>query len=201
MTTIQTPVFSSDPYTQLAMMATQVDEQDRSIARETEDTADAAADESEQNRVAEMRAKAQDAESSALVSGITGMAGGLCGLVGAFVPSGGEAAAPDASGPAAGRVAAGAASLSPLGRALDAGSRLIPNVGGVAAAVYTGNAGNDDAAAAQDEADAQADLRQATRAHDDLQAARSSLDKVTQFLDETQQSENAARLAAVSVRG
>jgi hypothetical protein len=200
MTTILASTFPSDAYTQLAMMATEVDEQDRSIARETEDAADAAADASDEDRVAQMRAKAQDAESSALASGIGGVVGGLCGLAGAFVPCAGDAVGPDAGG-SAGAAAAGTSSPSQLSRALDAGSRLVPNVGGLVASVYTGNAAGDDAAAARDEANAQADVRQATRAHDDEQAARSSLDKVTQFLDETEQSENAARLAAVSVRG
>jgi hypothetical protein len=197
MTTIQTSTFTGDAYTQLAMMATQLDEQDRAIARETEDAADAAADRSEDERVAEMRSAAQDAESSALVTGITGMVGGLCSVVGAFVPSCGGASGPRAS---SGEAAGAATQTLPLARALDAGSKLIPQVGAIVSSVYGADAGSHGAAAAQDEANAQASVRQATRAHDDLQAARSSLDKVAQFLDETQQAENAARLAAVSVR-
>jgi hypothetical protein len=193
MTTIQASMFSGDAYTQLAMMATQVDEQDRSIARETEDSADAAADQSEEQRVDEMRAQAQDTESGALAAGITGMVGGLCSVVGAFVPSSGDASGSGAS-------TAAAARSTGLGPALDAGSKLMTSFGGLVSGVYSADASGHGAAATQDEANAQASLRQATRAHDDLQAARSSLDKVAQFLDGTQQAENAARLAAVSVR-
>jgi hypothetical protein len=164
-------------FAELAMLLTQADEQDRKASRQTEVAADQAAAEQDSSRVVQMRAKAQDDVNSALAEGLGEVVGGLsqCG-VGVF--------------------------HSDTAKALfGGGATAATGAGKIAGGAFRGDAGVRDADAAAAEAQGQADIRRSGQAHEDAQAASASLDKVEQFLDQVMQTQNATRLATVSVRG
>lgn len=208
MTTITT--LSSDSIAQLAMLLTQADEQDRTSSRQIESIADHAATQEENERVAQLRVKADDDEHQALASGIAGIAGGALTVVGAFVPAGGASgvsttAAPTAAASGASEIAAPtAAACAPRvnwHEILSGAAEVSPNAGGIVAGGYKAGADRADAGAAAAEAHAQADIRRFDQAHGDAQAANESIQKVEQFLDQIQQTQNAARLTAATIRG
>jgi septation ring formation regulator EzrA len=68
-------------------------------------------------------------------------------------------------------------------------------------ALYRGNADSADASAARFDAEAQSDLRRYNEAQGDVQTANQAMQKVEQFLDQIQQTENATRLTAATFRG
>jgi hypothetical protein len=167
----------------LAALLTEVDQQDRTSAREIQQTTDQAAMHEEDQRVQAMRQKANDDESQALVSGIAGIAGGALAVGSAFV-----------SAPAQG------SSAPNWGTALQGAGKAAPDVGTILAASYKASADRDDADATHFEVEADADLRSYAEAGDDAQSANDSLQKVRAFLDQMQQTENATRLAAAGYR-
>jgi hypothetical protein len=167
--------YGDDAMTALAMLLTQADEQDRKASRQTEDAADRAAAQEENARVDQMRKKADDDESQALAAGIGDMVGGACQIVGASIGGKWE-------------------------KGLDGAAKGASGGGEVAGGVFKGNAGQEDADAAAHDAEAQADLRRSSEAHEDAQAASAAIDKVVQLFDQVLQTQNATRLAAVSVR-
>ena len=177
---------------QLSMLLTQADEQDRAASRQIETTADQAATREENERVAQLQTKARDDESQAVASGVAGIAGGAITVVGAFV--GGPSASNAAGASSAGQSTDWHQVLSGVGAAA-------PKVGDLVAGQFKGDADNADASAARFDAEAQSDLRRYNEAHDDAQAANQSMQKVQQFLDQVQQTENATRLAAATLRG
>jgi hypothetical protein len=172
---------------QLAFLLTRADEQDRASARQVEDAADQAAMHDANDRVSQLRAKADADENAGLAEGIGGIAGGLCSI-------GAGLSAPTGSSESSG------ARASTLHIALTAGTQALPGAGKVFQAVFTGDSGRDNAEAARFEAQAQAQTRQFDRARSDEQAANDSIQKVEQFLDQAQQTENATRLAAATFR-
>jgi hypothetical protein len=172
---------------QLAMLLTRADQQDRTTSRQIETAADQAATQQENQRVAEMRARAQADESQALASGIGDIAGGACMVGGGFF--------------------APASSSNPSGHgfdwnaALNGGGKALPGAGQMIGGVFKGDADRAEADAARSEAQAQADLRRSSQAHEDTQAANQSIQRVEQFLDQVQQTQNATRLTAATFRG
>lgn len=183
------------PIGQLAILLTRADEQDRTSARQTEDAAEQAAVTDENDRVEQLRAKADNDGNAALASGIADIAGGAC-LVGAaaFAPAAASSKAVSSDSTVAAHGLDWNATFNGVGRAL-------PGVGEVIGSELRGAAERDDADAARLEAQAQADIRRFNRAQSDEQAIHESMQKVEQFVDQTQQAENAARLAAATFRG
>jgi hypothetical protein len=167
----------------LAVLLTEVDEQDRTSARAIQQTTDQAALHEEDQRVQAMRQKANDDESQALISGIAGIAGGALSVGSAFM-----------SAPAQG------SSAPNWGTAFQGAAKAAPDVGTILAARYKASADRDDADAAHFEVEADADLRSYAEAGDDVQSANDSLQKVRAFLDQMQQTENATRSAAAGYR-
>jgi len=176
---------------ELSMLLTRADEQDRVASRRIETTADQAATREENDRVAQLQAKAGDDESQALASGIAGIAGGALAVVGSFVSS------PAASNPPG---ASDAAHPTDWHQVLGGLSGVAPSVGGLIASQYKAASDRADADGARSEAQAQADLRRYNQAHEDTQATNQSMQKVEQFLDQVQQTENATRLTAATFR-
>jgi hypothetical protein len=179
---------------QLAMLLTEADEQDRTASRQIEDVADQAASQDENDRVVQMRAKASADENQAFASGLGDIAGGACMVGGAvFTPGsgsqGGLSESPDTSH-----------GIDWSG-ALNGGGKALPGVGQIVAGQYKGAADRADADAARFDAQAQADIRRYNQAESDAQAANASMQRVEQFLDQIQQTENATRLSAASYRG
>ncbi len=167
----------------LAALLSEVDQQDRTSARELQTTTDQAAMHEEEQRVQAMRQKADDDQSQALATGIAGIAGGALTIGSAFM-----------SAPAQG------SSAPNWGTALQGAGKVAPDVGTFVAAGYKAAADRDDADATHFEVDADADLRRYAEAGDDVQSANDSLQKVRSFLDQMQQTENASRLAAAGYR-
>jgi hypothetical protein len=158
---------------QLAKLLTQADQQDRSAARQVEDAADQAAMQNANERVAELHRKADADRDGALAAGIGGIAAGLC------------TAAPAAC--EASRWLAGAANVAEKSGEL---------VGGL----YKGESGHADAVAAKFQALSEADIRRFNQAHEDMQGANASIQKVEQWVEQTQQTQNATLLAAATYR-
>jgi hypothetical protein len=169
---------------ELSMLLTKADEQDRTASRQLETIADQAATREANDRVAQMQAKASADESQGLAAGVAGIAGGALSVMGAFVsmPS-----APDGAG-AWRQILSGVAGAA-------------PKVGDLVASQYKGIADRADVDASRSDAQSQADIRRYNQAHEDAQAADQSMQKVEQFLDQVQQTENASRLTAATYRG
>ena len=153
--------FSDGSMAELSILLTQADEQDRAASRKLETTADQAATQEENERVAQMQAKAQDDMNQAFASGIGGIAGGVCTIAAGF------AVAP-AAAPATGATGA-AQSTDP--RAIWTGIGAIAAKGGdLVAGLAKNSSDKDDASAARYDAQAQSDLRRYNEAHEDVQA-------------------------------
>lgn len=167
----------------LAALLTEVDQQDRTSARELQTTTDQAAMHEEEQRVQAMRQKADDDQGQAFATGLAGIAGGALTIGSAFL-----------SAPAQG------SSAPNWGTALQGAGKAAPDVGTLVASGYKAAADRDDADAAHFEVEADADLRRYADAGDEVQSANDSLQKVRSFLDQMQQTENATRLAAAGYR-
>jgi hypothetical protein len=174
----------------LSMLLTQADEQDRAASRQIESAADQVATREENDRVSQLQAKAGADESQAVASGVAGIVGGALTVAGAFV-----------SGPGPSSAASGSTHSTDWHQLLSGLSGGAQGAGGVVAGLYKGASDRADAEAARYGAQAQADVRRYDRAHDDAQAANQSIQKVEQFLDQIQQTENATRLTAATYRG
>jgi hypothetical protein len=170
---------------QLAILLTKADAQDRSNARRVEQSADRAAMQEENKRVQQLRDKADADGKAAWVSGALTMAGGLCTIGSACFQGGNESGA---GKPFDKRVA------------LEGASKVMPGLATLFSGGLKADADRADADAAGHQARADADVRLYNAAHDDVQAANESLQKVTQFLDQAQQTRNAMRLTAATYR-
>jgi hypothetical protein len=170
---------------QLAILLTKADAQDRSNARRVEQGADRAAMQEENERVRQLRDKADADGKAAWVDGALTMAGGLCTIGSACFPGGKEP---------------GAGKPFDMRAALDGASKVMPGLATIFSGGLKADAERSDAAAADHQARADADVRLYNTAHDDVQAANESLQKVTQFLDQAQQTRNATRLTAATYR-
>jgi len=183
-----------NPIGQLAILLTRVDEQDRTSARQIEDAADQAAMRDANDRVEHLLAKADADRDSALATGIGDMAGGACMVGSAFVPATGSSGSGSLESSVSNRTI-------DWNAALNGGGKALPGVGEVIGGECRADAERDDGDAARLEAQAQADIRRYDRAQRDEQAADEAMQKVEQFVDQTQTSENAARLVAATFRG
>jgi hypothetical protein len=167
-----------NPISQLAVLLTRADEQDRISARQIEDAADRAATQDSENRVAQLQAKADADRSQALVTGSFTIADGMCTAAGGFFEKDSKAR-----------------------QGLNGSSAGMQGLGQMLGGSYRGESDRDDADAARFEARAQSDVRLYERAQGDERAAADSMQKIEQFLDQFQQTENATRLAAATYRG
>lgn len=162
----------------LAILMTQIDQQDKTESTKVQDAADQAAAQDDASRVQAMRDKASQDADGAWASGLGQIAGGGLEIAGAgFSDTPGKIDTHDI--------------LTGMGKAA-------PGAGAIVAGGYKAGADQDDATAAQFEAASQADIRRYNSATTEAQAAADSISKVEQYLQSTLQTEQAARLAAVS---
>jgi hypothetical protein len=180
------------PIGQLAVLLVRADEQDRTSARQIEDAAEEAATKDANDRVAQIRSKADAERDGAFASGIAEIAGGAFAVGAAFFPAANDG--DHCSQPSA------ADRRFDWNAALNGCAKALPGVGTMFGGQYKGVADRDDADAARFEAQSQADIRRYDRAQSDAQAADQSIQRVEQFLEQTQQTENATRLAAATFR-
>jgi hypothetical protein len=175
--------FSDDSFAALAMLLTKADQQDRTSARQIEDSADQAAMKHANDRVQHMREKADADQSAAFVDGALGILGGACTMGSAAFaqPCPGESGFNDCT-------------------ALKGAGEASPKAGELFSAMYKGDAGRDDANAAASEAQSQANIRRFNQAHEDVQAANQSIQKVQQFLEQLLSTRNATLLTAAAYK-
>jgi hypothetical protein len=178
-----------DSMTALAMLLTRADNQDRTASRTIEDQSDSAAVAQDDQRVQQMMDKADQDAAQGLESGLGDIAGGVATSVSGFLPDGastgvqGEKDAPSTNW-----------------RSFAEGfGKVAPGAGSIASSASRAEGDQDDARAASFEASAQLALRRYDGARDEAQAADASLQKVQQFLQQYQQSENESRSAAASM--
>jgi hypothetical protein len=184
--------------TQLAMILTKADEQDRSLARHVQQTADQAAMQEAHERVQQIRTKADDEWGAALSSGIGDIVGGACTLLGAGIGSGSGAQAPAAAD--GGCTTAAVDARFDWSAAFSGFSKVASASGTIVSGGYKAAADRDDAEATRHDAQSQADVRRYDEAHADVQAAEESIQKVRQFLDQVVQAQNEARSVATTFR-
>ena len=165
----------------LAALIMQADQQDRTQSRALERTEDNAAVQDSNRQVAALRQKADDDRDSALANGI------------------GEAAS--------GALTMGSACFAPpsstsqgfsWNSGLQGAAKAAEGAGAIVSACKKGDAEQADASAAQYAATSQADVRAYDTARSDAQDADASMQKVEQFLQQYQQTENASKLTAAT---
>ncbi len=178
-----------DAMAALAMLLTRADQQDSASARKLQDAADSAAVSQDSQRVAQMMDKADQDEAQGLATGIADIAGGVATAVGGALSDGTGAGA---------KAADGASDVNERAIA-DGIGKAMPGLGSIVAGAYRAAGDRDDARAAQFEAGAQIALHRYDEAHGAEQAADASVEKVAQFLQTLQQSQNESRSAAASM--
>jgi hypothetical protein len=172
-----------DSVASLAALIMQADQQDRTQARTLESTEDDAALQDSNRQVAALRQKADDDRDSALANGIGEAASGALTMGSAcFAPP-----SPTSTG-------------FNWNTGLQGAAKAAEGVGAIVSAVKKGDAEQSDATAAQYAAASQADARAYDAARSDAQDANDSMQKVEQFLQQHQQTENASKLTAASYR-
>lgn len=186
--------FGDSAITELAMLLTRADEQDRRAARTTAQVADQAALQGANDRAQRMSDKADADRNGALWSGLGDIASGACALVGAGVGDGAKPSTADlCCAPDAGRSFDWKDALGGLGRGAT-------GTAAIGAGLWKADADGRDAQAAKAQALGDAAARHYDEARVEAQAADESIQKVQQFLQSTLEAENAARLAAVGGR-
>jgi hypothetical protein len=181
-----------DAMTALAMLLVQADNKDRATSRKIEDAADNAALADANSRAKQLDDKAGQDESQAWVSGGFQLAGGVVTALSGVLPDGTRSL----DGVHSVTVGANWREVAQgVGQAL-------PGLGTILAGAYKAAADHDDAAAARFEAQSESAVRHYNTAHDDVQAANESVQKVEQFLQSVVQSQNETRnIAASMLRG
>jgi hypothetical protein len=188
-----------NPIGRLAVLLTRVDEQERTSERQTEDAAEQAAMRDANAHVDQLLAKADADRDEALASGIGNIAGGACSVGAAFFPATNSSGSTESASSASSASSATRRGVD-WNAALEGLAKALPGVGDVVASEYKGEADRDDAEAVRFDAQAQADIRRYDQAQSDEQATNAAMQKVEQFVDQAQQAENAARLAAATFR-
>jgi hypothetical protein len=178
-----------DSMTALAALITQADQQDSAAARKLQDQADSAAVTQENQRVAQLMDKANQDEAQGLATGIGDIAGGVATGVGGCLSDGTGADAKAADG----------ATGTSFRAIADGVGKAMPGIGTIVASGFRAESDRDDARADGFEAGAQMALRRYDEAHGAEQAADASVQKVAQFLQSLQQTENDSRSAAASM--
>jgi hypothetical protein len=190
-----------DAMTAIAMLLVQADNKDRATSRKIEDEADGAALADANLRVQQLNDKADQDEGQALMSGAFQLAGGLATVASGVLSDGTKLVdeAPDGTKLAQPYSVTVGANL----RAVAQGAgQALPGLGTILAGGYKAAADHDDADAAHYEALSQAEVHRYDAAHDDVQAANESIQKVEQFLQSVVQSQNETRnIAASMLRG
>jgi hypothetical protein len=194
-----------DAYTELAMLLTKADESDRKASRTLEQTADQAATAEENQRVQEMQDKAQQDEMQGWATGLGDIAAGACTIGGAFAAGGSSSGSGDAASPSSGADVTPTADASKQATNHFDWHTALPGIGSgaqgagvITAGAFKSNADGDDGRAAQHDARSQAQVRFYNEVHDRVSAANDSMQKVEQFLQQIQQTQNATRLAAAT---
>jgi hypothetical protein len=168
--------------TQLAVLLTRADEQDRADQRNVEEVADQAATQEANERVAQLQQKADDTLSEGWASGIGDIAGGAATAAAGFY-SGDGASARDPND-------------VKIASSLTGAGHMAPGIGTIVSGGFKAQENRDDADAAKLDAQSQADIRRYNEAHENVQAANDAIKKVEQSLDQILQTQNAAHLAA-----
>ena len=169
--------------TQLAMLMTQVDQQDQKNASAAQDAADQAIEQSDAQHVQDLRAKAGADEGAAWAGGLGEIAGGSLSLGGALSESTDVAARH-----------AGAARWDALGK-------VAPGLGTIASGRYKAAGDTDDANAAADKSASDAAQRRYDQAKSEAQSAADSIQKVEQYLQTVLQTQEATNLKAAGGPG
>lgn len=173
-------VLGDDAYAELAMLLTKADESDRKASRTLEQSADQAAAAEANQRVQEMEDKAHQDEMQGWANGLGDIAAGGCTVGGACFSAPSQAGHFDwhTALPGIGSGAQGA--------------------GVITAGTFKSTGDGDDARAAQHDARSQARVRFYNEVHERVGAANDSMQKIEQFLQQVQQTQNATRLAAAT---
>jgi hypothetical protein len=176
--------------TQLAMLMTQVDQQDQKTASAARDAADQAIEQSDAQHVQDLRDKAGADEGAAWASGVGEIAGGCLSLGGALS----ESTDPSLS---AGTLAANRA----IADRWDAVAKVAPGLGTIGAGQLKAAGDTDDANAAADKSASDAAQRRYDQAKSDAQSAADSIQKVEQYLQTVLQTQEATNLKAAGGPG
>jgi len=160
----------------LAMLLAAMDQDDQRSSRKLAAAADRAATQEADQQVQALRDKAGADALSGFVEGAGTALGGVCTGLGILDTS------------------------SDLSTFLKGGADGSPGIGKMVAAGFASAAGNDGAEAARAQANSESDVRRYNRGEDEVHAAQQSIQKIEQFLEQVQQTENATRLAAISGR-
>jgi hypothetical protein len=178
-------VLGGNAVTELAMLMTQVDQQDQKDASAAQDAADKAIEQSDAQHVQDLRDKAGHDEGEAWASGLGEIAGGALSLGGALS----ESTDPE---------------LDPGQRAADhvfaarwdALGKVAPGLGTLGAGQLKAAGDTDDANAAADKSASDAAQRRYDQAKSDAQSAADSIQKVQQYLQAALQTQEATNLKA-----
>jgi hypothetical protein len=170
--------FGGSTVTQLAMLMTQVDQQDQRNASLSQDDADKAIEQADAQHVQDLRDKAGHDLAQAVSTGLGEIADGGLSLAGAVVKTSSDGAT---HGPSA---------------ALAAGGKMAQGGGTIVAGVFRADGDRDDAKAAEDKAAADSAQRRYDRAKSASDSASDSIQKVEQFLQGILQTQAATTLKA-----
>ncbi len=176
--------FGDDAMTAIAMLLVRADDEDRSTARKAEDAADGAALSAANAHADALHDKADQDEYQAFWTGGAQILGGI---------------ATGASGFFDGTTNNGVTAASKWHAGLSGVAQALPGAGTLAAGFFRANADRHDADAARFDAQSQVAVRRYNEAHDDVQSANDSIQKVEQFLQSVAQSANETRNVAASM--
>jgi hypothetical protein len=187
-----------DAMTAIAILLVQADNKDRDTSRKIEDEADNAALADANLRVDQLKDKAGQDENQALVSGAFQLAGGVATAASGGLSDGTKSI--DQVDPVSGVERLQSITVGTNWRTVVSGvGQALPGLGTILAAGHKAAADHDDAEAARFDALSQAAVRRYNGAHDDVQAANESIQKVEQFLQSVVQTQNETRNAAASM--
>jgi hypothetical protein len=173
-----------DAMTSIAILLVQADNEDRSTARKAEDAADSAALSAANAHAESLRDKADQDEYQALCTGGFQIAGGVATGISGFASDGTKN---------------GVTTGNNVRQAWSGAGQALPGAGTLVAGFFKANADRDDADGVKFDAQSQVAVRRYNAAHDDVQSANESIQKVEQFLQSVVQSQNEARNAAASM--
>jgi hypothetical protein len=184
-------VVGDDIFAALAVLLTQLHQNERKSARESQGVEDAAKDKEDAAEVQAMHDKANDLRSEGLVTGLAEIGAGVADILSAGCDA--SAARTDDKIVIADRK---------LGSAVFGGaSKGLEGAGKIAGGIYRTAQAQDDANAKSHAASASTYDRASKRAHDEEMDARDATKKVMEWLKEMRSAQDAARNAAASYRG
>ncbi len=178
-----------DAMTAIAALLVKADDKDRDTSRKIEDEADNAALADANLHADRLRDKANQDFDQALISGGLQFAGGVATAVSGVLSDGTRPGANDTA------ITVG----SNWRKVFEGAGQALPGLGTIAGAPFKVATEHDDADGVMFDAQAQVQIRRFNGAHDDVQAANESVQKVEQFLQSVVQSENETRNTAASM--